>query len=65
MTYQGSDFSFSQGIHVRIHLEIDISISIRPMTTKLDNQEHLQDLTQMRPIRQGLVMSLHQDYVTY
>ena len=34
MAYRGGEFSFSQGIHVRIY----ISISIRPMITKYDKQ---------------------------
>ena len=51
----GGEFNFSQGIYVRI----DISISIRPMTTKFGKQVHVQDLTKMRLIKQVLVTSLH------
>ena len=58
------EFSIFQGIHVRFDVSIDISISIRPMITKFGKQIHLQDLTQMRPIKQVLVMSLRQDHVT-
>ena len=46
---RGGDFNFFQGIHVRIDIRIDISISIRPAITKFDKQVHLQDLIQMRP----------------
>ena len=41
MADRGGEFSFFQSILVRI----DISISIRPMTTKFGKQVHLQDLT--------------------
>ena len=60
MTNQGGKFSFFQGIHIRI----DISISIRPMTTEFSKQIHLQELTQMRLIKQVLVTSSRQDHVT-
>ena len=45
MAYRGGEFSFFQGTHVKINTRIDMSISVRPMTTKLDKQVHLQDLT--------------------
>ena len=64
MADQGGEFSFFQDIHVRIDIRSDISISIRPMTTKFGKQVHLQDLTQMRLIKQVLMTSLHQDHVT-
>ena len=64
MTDRSGEFGFFQGIHVRIDIRIDISISIRPMTTKFGKQVHLQDLTQMRLIKQVLLTSLHQDHVT-
>ena len=51
MADRGEEFSFFQDIHVRIDIRIDISISIRPMTTKFGKQLHLQDLTQMRLIQ--------------
>ena len=51
MADRGGEFSFFQGIHVRI----DISISVRPMITKFAKQVHLQDLAQMRLITQVLV----------
>ena len=51
MADRGGEFSFFQGIHVRI----DISISVRPMITKFAKQVHLQDLAQMRLIKQVLV----------
>ena len=64
MADQVGEFSFFQDIQVTIDKRIDIFISIRPMTTKFGKQIHLQDLTQIRRIRQVLVTSLCQDYVT-
>ena len=64
MADRGEEFSFFQDIHVRIDIRIDISISIRPMTTKFGKQLHLQDLTQMRLIQKVLVTSLFQYHVT-
>ena len=62
MADSGGDFTFFQD--VKIDIRIGISISIRPMTTKFDKLVHLQDLTQIRPIKQMLVMSLRQNHVT-
>ena len=62
MADSGGDFTFFQD--VKIDIGIGISISIRPMTTKFDKLVHLQDLTQIRPIKQMLVMSLRQNHVT-
>ena len=42
---------------MRIGIRIDISISIRPLTTKFGKQVHLQDLTQMILIKQVPVAS--------
>ena len=39
------EFCFFRGIHVRIDVRIDIFITIRPMTTNVGNQVHLEDLT--------------------
>ena len=64
MAERCSEFSFFQSIHVTIDLRIDISISIKPIITKLGKQVHLQDLTQMRLIKQVLVTSLRQGEVT-
>ena len=64
MVDRGGELSFFQGIHVRIGIRSDISISIRTMITKFGKQVHLQDLTQMRLIKQVLVTSLRQDHVT-
>ena len=64
MAEQCGEFSFFQSIHVTIDLRIDISISIKPIITKLGKQVHLQDLTQMRLIKQVLVTSLRQGQVT-
>ena len=63
MANQGGEFSFSQSIRVRDDIKIDISISIWPMTINFGEQVHLQDLTQMRLIKQVLVASLRQDDV--
>ena len=51
MEDRGGAFSFFRGIHVRIYVRLDISLSIRPTITKLAKQTHLQDLTQMRLIK--------------
>ena len=64
MADQGGEFSFIQGIRVSVDIRIDISISITPIITKFDKQVHLQDLAQMRLIKQVLVKSLSQDHVT-
>ena len=61
MAYRGGELSFFQGIHVRNDIRIDISISVRPMTTKFDKQVHLQDLTQMTLIKLVLVTSKSRD----
>ena len=57
MADQGSELSFSQRIHVRTKRGIYISISVRPMITKFGKQVHLQELRQMRLIKQVLVTS--------
>ena len=54
------EFCFSRGFHVRVGARTDISISIRPMTTNVGNQVHLEDLTQKRLTKQVLVMLLRQ-----
>ena len=51
MAGRSGEFSFFQGIHVRISIKIDISISIKPMITKIGKYVHLKDLTQMRRIK--------------
>ena len=51
----GSEFSFFEGIHLRI----DISTSISLMITKCGKQVYLQDLTQMRLIK--TVVWIHDD----
>ena len=60
MADRGGEFSFFQGFHEKIDIRIDISISIKPMTTRFGKQVHLQDLTQMKLIKQMLVTSLLQ-----
>ena len=59
----GEEFSIFQGIYVRFDIRIDMSMSIRPVITKFGKQVHLQDLTQMRIIKQILVTPLRQDHV--
>ena len=44
MADRGGEFSLFQGIHVRIDVKIDISITIRPMITKFGKHVHLQNL---------------------
>ena len=51
----GVEFSFFQGIFVRIDIRIDISISIKLMVLKFGKQVHLLDLNQMRLIKHVLV----------
>ena len=51
---QDDDFNFFQGLPVGIDIRIDISISIRLMTTKFEKQVHLQKLTQVRLIKRWL-----------
>ena len=41
----GSEFSILQGIHVRFDIKIDISVSLKPVITKLGKQVKIQDLT--------------------
>ena len=62
MVERGGEFSFFQGIHVRIDIRADISISITPMIVKFGKQVYLQDLTQMKLIKQVLVTLLWQDH---
>ena len=64
MADQGGEVSFFQDIHVRIEIRIDISISIQPMIIKFGKQVHLQELTQMRLIKQVLETPSRQDHVT-
>ena len=42
MTYRGIEFSFFWSFHVRTDIKIDISIPIKPMTTKFGKQVHLE-----------------------
>ena len=55
MVDRGGKFSFFQGIHRRIDIRIDISISTRPMTTKFGKQVYLQELSQMKLTKKMLV----------
>ena len=58
------EFIFFQGIQIRTNIIIDISMSIRPMTTKFGKKVYLHDLTKMKLIKQVLVTFLLQDHVT-
>ena len=64
MRDQGGELSFFQNIHVKIDIRIDISILIGTMHTKFGKQVHLQDLIQMRLMKQVLMTSLRQDCMT-
>ena len=64
MADRGGEFRFFQGIHVRIDITIDILISIKPIIAKFGKQLHLQDLAQMRLIKQLLATLSHQYHVT-
>ena len=62
MTDRGGEFSFFWGIQLTIDIRIDISIFIRSMTTKFGKEQHLEELTQMRLIKQMLVNSFKRCY---
>ena len=64
MTDQGGESSFCQSIYIKIDIRIDMSISLRPVTTKFDKQVHLAELTKMRLIKYVLVTSPCQYHVT-
>ena len=64
MADRGAEFSFLLGIYVRTGIRIGISMSIKPMITKLGKQVHLQELTQMKVIKWILVTSSRQVYLT-
>ena len=63
MADQGGEFSFFQGIHVKIEEKVDIFISRKSMIPKFGKQVHLSELTQMRLIMQVLKMSASQTHV--
>ena len=54
MADRSGEFSLFHSIHVRTDIRIDISISIKTITTKFGKQVHLGELTQMRLIKQVL-----------
>ena len=64
MVDQSGACNFFQGIHVRTDIRNDISIAIRPMTTKFGKHVHQGELTQMRLIKQVLVTLSRQDHIT-
>ena len=64
MTDRGSEFSFFQSIQVKLDTRIDISNSVRHMTTKFDKLVNLEKLTQLRLIKQVLVTSSGQYQMT-
>ena len=51
------EFIFFQGIQIRTNIIIDISMSIRPMTTKFGKKVYLQDLTKMKLAGAGDVLT--------
>ena len=53
MEDRGGEFCFFQGIHVRNDIRIDISVPIRPSRPKLSRYLHLEELTQIRIIGAG------------
>ena len=57
MVDQDNEFSFFRGNHVRIDIRIHILIFMKPMTTKFGKQIHLEELTEIRLIKQVLVAS--------
>ena len=59
MAHWGCKFSFFRVIHVGIDIKIDISISIRNMTARFGKQVRLEELTQIRLIKQVLVKRHH------
>ena len=64
MTDWGGELSFFQDIHVRTDIRIDISISIRPISSTFGKEVHLGELTQMRSIKQVLLTWSRQNHVT-
>ena len=63
MADRGGEFSFSRKDNVRTDKSLDIFISIRPMTMKFGEQVHLEELNQIRLIKQVLVSPSRQDHV--
>ena len=51
MANQGGEVSFMRGIFVGTDMRIDISISVRPVTTMFDKQVLTGELTQIRLIK--------------
>ena len=64
MADRGGEYSFLQDTHVTIDKRINISSSKRHMATNFTEHVHLQELTQMRLIKQVLVTPWRQDHVT-
>lgn len=64
MADRGGEVSFFQSIQVKLDTRIDISNSVRHMTTKFDKLVNLEKLTQMRLIKQVLVTSSGQYQMT-
>ena len=56
-------FRFLPDIYLITDIIIDISISMRPMTTKFGKQVHAEELTRMKLTKQVLVISSPQDHV--
>ena len=63
MTDRGGEFSIFRKDNVRTDKRLDIFISIRPMTMQFGEQVHLEEMNQMRLIKQVLVSPSRQDHV--
>ena len=63
MAYRDSENQLFAWNHLRIDTITDISISVRPITTKFGKQAHQEKLIQIRLIKQVLVVSSRQDQV--
>ena len=61
MVDQGEKFSFFRDIHIKIDTRVDISISLRPMTTKFGKRLDIEELTNLRLERHVLVTSSPQN----
>ena len=64
MVDQSGGCNFFQSIHARTDVRNDISNSIRTLTTKFGKHVHQGELTQMRLIKQVVVMLSRQDHIT-
>ena len=61
MVDQAEQFSFFWDIHIKIDTRVDISISLRPMTTKFGKRLDIEELTNLRLDKHVLVTSSPQN----